>query len=152
MIASATRLSSPPEAIFASERARLAGVRREPEDDLVGPGGVERDRVAVELHRRLVLVRGPAPHVDGEGAGSEAEAPQRLVGRGSQPLGGGSPARRQLGRGERDLGEQPLVIGLAATALALEALQPLDLRLRSLSVREDRRLVLAVAALQGVDP
>ena len=73
MIARATRLSSPPDAIRASGRAGSPAFGAKPEDDLVDPARVERDRVAVDLDRRLVASAGRRPSADLEHAGREAE-------------------------------------------------------------------------------
>ena len=101
---------------------RLARVGREPEDDLVGAGGVEGDRVAVELDRRLV---GPAaagrrrPRTRRPGSRGCA-APRRGA---AEPLGRARRARDSVRGGERDHGEQPRVVGLAPGALAGQALR-----------------------------
>ena len=78
---------------------RLAGVRGEAVDDLVGAAGIERDRVAVELDRGLVRARRAPPERDLEHAGREAELDQHLADGRRQGVpagsaGGGQPRGR----------------------------------------------------------
>ena len=83
---------------------RFARVRGEAVDDLVRTGGVERDRVAVDLDRGLVCTRRAAAESDLEDVDREAELDQRLADR----------------RREGDAG-RPASVGQARSARATSA-------------------------------
>ena len=62
------------------ERAeRLAGIRGEAIDDLVHAGGIEGDRVAIELHRRLPRPAAAAVELDGDAVAFDATGIDQVV-------------------------------------------------------------------------
>ena len=136
-----------------AERPRgFARVRCEPEHDLVDARRVERDGVAVDLHGRLVGTgRTPSDgHLERGVAKTRGPAVPSLT----RAASSAAAARRRADSADatsatRD--EEPLVVGRAPLALALDAAQALGLRRRALAVREHGRLVVAVAALEAVD-
>ena len=109
LIASATRDSSPPDAIRASGRAGSPGFGASRKTTWSTPDGIERDRVAVELDRRLVGGRRAPPERDLEHAGREPELRERLADGRRRGAAAGRPACARTGRGRRgrDLGQQP---------------------------------------------
>jgi hypothetical protein len=130
---------------------RLAGVRGEPEHDLVDPGRIERHGVAIELDRGLVRARRSSSDLDVERVGPEAERPKGVVDRAGQSSARLPPSHRQRPGGSRHGLEEPGIVGLARSALVGQALEPLDLGSGALAVGHDRGLVVAVATLQPVD-
>ena len=130
---------------------RLARVRRQTVDDLVGAAGVEGDGVPIELDRGFLRAGDPPPERDLEDAGREAElAEDRADGR-RKRLTGRPTGLRQLGRDRPDLGEQGRVLAVAPGTLLVEAAQALELRGGTLAVGDDLGLAVAVAAFERVD-
>ena len=110
---------------------RLAGVRGEQEDDLVDAGRVERDRVAVELDRGLVLVGRPAPERDLEDARREPELDQDRADLVRQRAAGGVlRVRDSAAAASATDDEEPRLLRPPDVPLRLEAPQPLRLRPR----------------------
>ena len=111
---------------------RLARVRGEAIDDLVDAARIERDRVAVELDRRLVRGGRPPAERDLEDAGREAELDAATAAdrRRSSACAGRRPGDRQGRRRGGDLRQQPRVLALAPGALVVEPAQPLEPRPR----------------------
>jgi hypothetical protein len=120
-IASATRLSSPPDGDAGERPGRLAGVRGEAEHDLVDPARVEGERVPVDLHGRLVVLRRPATEPDLEHTGREPELDEDRVDCAAESRRRRTTRRREIRRGRGDLAEQPCVVRLAHGALVVEA-------------------------------
>ena len=130
---------------------RLARVRGETIDDLVDAARIERDRVAVELDRRLVPSGHPPAEPDLEDAGREAKVAQDVTDRGGQRGAGRGPGGRKGRRRGSDLVEQRRILALAPGTLRVETAQPLELGRRSLAMGDDGRLAVAIAAFEGVD-
>ena len=82
------------------------------------------------------------------GKPSSASDPPDVLGEGPA---GRCPGRRQVRRRRGDPLEEPGVVGLAGRPLVVDAAQPLRLGGRPLAVGDDRRLVVAEAALEAVD-
>ena len=130
---------------------RLAGVRGEAVDDLVDPAGIEGDGIAVELDGGLVVRGGAAAEADLEDAGAEPELLEDLADGSGQGVAGRPASSGQAAGRRGDLGQQGGVLALAAGSLLVEPAQALELGGRALAVGDDLRLVVAVAALEGVD-
>ena len=82
---------------------RLTGIGREAVDDLVDAGGVEGDRVAVELDRRLVAARRAATDGDLEDALREPQLLEDATDLPAQLARGFAASCRQFRRSRRGL-------------------------------------------------
>ena len=130
---------------------RLARVRGQSIDDLVDPRGIERDRVAVELHRRLRGTGDPSAQGDLEHALGEAQVPERRAdGGGHRARGRATGPGQGVGRSP-DLAEQAGIVGIASRAFAIEPVQALGLGLGTFAVGDDRGLAVAIPSFERVD-
>ena len=135
LMASATRDSSPPDAMRANGRGCSPGLGASTKRDGVGAGEVQRRRQ--QLHRERAVREAQLPERGGD---LRAEAFRRRV-----------PGPRQRLCRVACLALQPLRRGLAACPLPFQPAQPVRLRPRPLAVRQDGLLVVAVLAQQPVE-
>ena len=153
MIARATRLSSPPEAMRLSGRAGSPGFGASRKTTWSIPVASNDTRVAVDLDRRFVRAGRPATEGDLEhvAAGSRApRAPSPTLAASEAPTRA-APAG-QLGGVRRPPPEQERsVVGLAPSPFLVHRAKALDLGGRALAVGDDRGLVVAVPPLERDD-
>jgi hypothetical protein len=130
---------------------RLAHVRSEAEDHLVDAAGIERQRVAADLDSGLVAAGRPATQGDLEPGAGEAELLEGDRDRRREPFGGLGAQTREGAGGPGHLGQEHGVLGESPSALAFDPTQALRLHRHRLTVGQHRRLVVAVAPLEGED-
>ena len=132
---------------------RLAGVRGEAIDDLVEPARVERDRVAVDLDRRLR--RGRPTRRPTATSNTPAGNPSSTRTASTRRPGTSPPrvaCRRQRRAGRRDLGQADARPRAWRRARSSSSPRSRSASAgRRLAVGDDRRLVVAVAPQQAVD-
>ena len=152
LIASATRDSSPPDAIRASGRAGSPGLGRNVKTTVSTPVASNATASPSSSTAGSSPCRRPAAQATSKASAGKPElgedgrrrpdpAPRRSALAGST----GRPPRRATASSSRASSSR------AASALGRQAPQPLELGRGALAVRDDRRLVVAVAALEPVD-
>ena len=94
---------------------------------------------------------GPPADRDVEDGPAEPEPAERLRDELPEPRRGGSSERRQLDGAIRDRGQEARIVVGPASPFGLDAAEADRLGGGLLAVRDDRRFVVAVAALEGVD-